>query len=95
MGSPTSNGAISAGLGQPGPSFWDTTSSEPLQYIIKQEESYSLTLDQERMLRQEQHHPCLWQGCRLSFPNFETLTSHLSEEHIGMGKSEYICEWAN
>ncbi|KAF9586332.1 zinc-finger protein [Lunasporangiospora selenospora] len=42
---------------------------------------------------QEGYHPCHWRDCKLIFHDFEGLTSHLSEEHIGMGKSEYICEW--
>ncbi|KAF9193886.1 small nuclear RNA activating complex, polypeptide 3 [Haplosporangium sp. Z 767] len=41
----------------------------------------------------EEQHWCRWKGCNKSFPNFDSLTSHLSEDHIGMGKSEYVCEW--
>ncbi|KAF9403917.1 zinc-finger protein [Mortierella sp. AD011] len=66
-----------------------------MQYIIKQEETFDLSPSQEVLLQQEQYHPCLWRDCKLYFTQFETLTSHLSEEHIGMGKSEYICEWTN
>ncbi|KAF9994177.1 zinc-finger protein, partial [Modicella reniformis] len=77
--------------------LWTLPGDEALHYVIKQEEPYDLSPTQEqRLLQQEHHHhPCLWRGCKLTFPQFESLTSHLSEDHIGMGKSEYICEWAN
>ncbi|KAF8975709.1 zinc-finger protein [Entomortierella lignicola] len=76
-------------------SLWSASSTEVMEYIIKQEESFDLSPSQGLLLQQEQYHPCLWRGCKLYFTQFETLTSHLSEEHIGMGKSEYICEWTN
>ncbi|KAG0031535.1 hypothetical protein BGZ82_006942 [Podila clonocystis] len=41
----------------------------------------------------KEQHQCHWKGCNKSFPNFDSLTSHLSEDHIGTGKSEYVCEW--
>ncbi|KAF9928607.1 zinc-finger protein [Linnemannia zychae] len=41
----------------------------------------------------EEQHRCGWKGCKRSFPNYDSLTTHLSEDHIGTGKGEYICEW--
>ncbi|KAI9008138.1 hypothetical protein BC832DRAFT_530221 [Gaertneriomyces semiglobifer] len=40
-------------------------------------------------------HGCLWNGCNSRFTNFDDLTNHVSEEHIGSGQSEYICCWEN
>ncbi|KAF8982236.1 zinc-finger protein [Entomortierella lignicola] len=42
---------------------------------------------------QEEQHHCRWKGCNRVFVNFDSLTTHLSEDHIGMGKSQYVCEW--
>ncbi|KAF9430096.1 zinc-finger protein [Entomortierella beljakovae] len=78
----------------PSQSQWSTSSNAGLEFTIKQE-SYDLTPSQELLLQQEQFHPCLWRDCKLYFSQFETLTNHLSEDHIGMGKSEYVCEWNN
>ncbi|KAF9419538.1 hypothetical protein BGZ94_009385 [Podila epigama] len=52
----------------------------------------SLPLKEENP-KSEEPHRCHWKGCQRSFPNFDSLTSHLSEDHIGTGKSEYVCEW--
>lgn len=41
----------------------------------------------------EGEHPCDWKDCCLTFPNHEALTNHITEEHIGSGKSEYTCQW--
>ncbi|KAF9898515.1 zinc-finger protein [Lobosporangium transversale] len=94
----TTTAGISAADHHHNPSMWGVPSPEAMQYIIKQE-PHQMTPSQELHLQQQQQqqqlHPCLWRGCKLSFPQFESLTAHLSEEHIGMGKSEYICEWAN
>ncbi|KAJ1564673.1 zinc-finger protein [Nowakowskiella sp. JEL0078] len=38
-------------------------------------------------------HGCLWNGCQDRFDSFDKLTVHVSEYHIGSGKSEYICKW--
>ncbi|KAG0253738.1 zinc-finger protein [Mortierella polycephala] len=61
-------------------------------------DTFTQELEQERGHGQrhrsmEEQHWCRWKGCNKSFPNFDSLTSHLSEDHIGMGKSEYVCEW--
>ncbi|KAG0004468.1 zinc-finger protein [Entomortierella chlamydospora] len=42
---------------------------------------------------QVEQHYCRWKGCNRVFVNFDSLTTHLSEDHIGMGKSQYVCEW--
>lgn len=41
----------------------------------------------------EEQHRCRWKGCKRSFSNYDSLTTHLSEDHIGTGKGEYVCEW--
>lgn len=36
---------------------------------------------------------CRWKGCGQLFESQPTLVSHISECHIGSGKSSYLCEW--
>ncbi|KAG0223854.1 hypothetical protein BGW42_005512 [Actinomortierella wolfii] len=43
--------------------------------------------------QKEPDHVCRWKGCGRVFDSFDSLTTHLSEDHIGTGKSEYRCEW--
>ncbi|KAF9115093.1 zinc-finger protein [Mortierella sp. AM989] len=50
------------------------------------------SMGQESALQDEQHY-CRWRGCNRVFVNFDSLTTHLSEDHIGVGKSRYVCEW--
>lgn len=38
-------------------------------------------------------HACRWINCNERFGAFDTLTVHLSEVHVGSGKSEYRCQW--
>lgn len=41
-----------------------------------------------------QTHVCRWHGCTQTFGSVEDLTEHLSDIHIGKGKTEYECLWA-
>ncbi|KAG1297116.1 hypothetical protein G6F61_003161 [Rhizopus arrhizus] len=36
---------------------------------------------------------CLWANCEEKFDHLQALVSHLSEIHMGRGKSTYRCEW--
>ncbi|KAJ3087213.1 zinc-finger protein [Quaeritorhiza haematococci] len=38
-------------------------------------------------------HGCWWLDCGTRFDTFDELTDHVSERHIGSGKSEYVCLW--
>ncbi|KAI8085058.1 uncharacterized protein BX664DRAFT_360844 [Halteromyces radiatus] len=38
---------------------------------------------------------CYWKDCMKPFPNHDSLSQHLSEDHIGWKKGEYFCEWTN
>ncbi|KAI8061709.1 hypothetical protein BC940DRAFT_279440 [Gongronella butleri] len=38
---------------------------------------------------------CLWNDCKQSFAGHDSLSQHLSEEHIGWKRGEYCCEWTN
>ncbi|OBZ89713.1 Zinc-responsive transcriptional regulator ZAP1 [Choanephora cucurbitarum] len=38
-------------------------------------------------------HACRWIDCNERFDGFDTLTLHLSQVHVGSGKSEYRCQW--
>ncbi|RKP33775.1 hypothetical protein BJ085DRAFT_22311, partial [Dimargaris cristalligena] len=37
--------------------------------------------------------PCQWDDCNLVFPSLASLVDHLSSDHIGSGKSTYVCGW--
>jgi hypothetical protein len=39
--------------------------------------------------------PCLWNGCAENFKTPENLMVHLTEVHVGSGRSSYECRWAN
>jgi hypothetical protein len=41
-----------------------------------------------------QTHACRWHGCTETFDSVEALTEHLSDIHVGKGKTEYECLWA-
>jgi hypothetical protein len=41
-----------------------------------------------------QTHVCRWHGCTDQFDSVEGLTEHLSDVHIGKGKTDYQCLWA-
>lgn len=36
---------------------------------------------------------CEWTGCGNVFPSLKALVDHLNTEHIGSGKSSYLCLW--
>ncbi|RCH88665.1 zinc-finger protein, partial [Rhizopus azygosporus] len=38
---------------------------------------------------------CRWINCNKRFEGFSTLTNHVSEDHVGSGKSEYQCYWVS
>ncbi|KAG0044611.1 hypothetical protein BGZ83_010170 [Gryganskiella cystojenkinii] len=38
---------------------------------------------------------CLWKGCNQVFGALDWLVGHVEEYHIGLGKSQYMCEWEN
>ncbi|KAI1311553.1 hypothetical protein EDD11_003435 [Mortierella claussenii] len=38
---------------------------------------------------------CLWRNCNQVFGALDWLVSHVEEFHIGLGKSQYTCEWEN
>ncbi|KAG0291455.1 hypothetical protein BGZ96_005180 [Linnemannia gamsii] len=38
---------------------------------------------------------CLWKSCNQVFGALDWLVSHVEEFHIGLGKSQYTCEWEN
>ncbi|KAJ7583244.1 hypothetical protein C8J56DRAFT_953425 [Mycena floridula] len=40
-------------------------------------------------------HPCLWESCGESFSSCDDLTTHLSLVHVGSGKAQYDCHWAD
>ncbi|KAI8973863.1 hypothetical protein BDB01DRAFT_854129 [Pilobolus umbonatus] len=40
-------------------------------------------------------HGCQWVDCAERYESFDHLTVHLSDSHVGSGKSEYHCQWIN
>lgn len=43
---------------------------------------------------ESQTHACRWHGCTDTFDSVEGLTEHLSDVHVGKGKTQYECLWA-
>lgn len=37
--------------------------------------------------------PCEWEGCTATFLSCDELTTHITEVHVGHGKSSYGCHW--
>lgn len=38
---------------------------------------------------------CHWIGCGLQQPDLSTFVAHIQDEHLGVRKSRYSCEWEN
>lgn len=36
---------------------------------------------------------CRWDGCNIDLGNMDDLVKHIHDEHIGIRRSRYICEW--
>jgi len=36
---------------------------------------------------------CLWKDCHRQFSSMDALVEHLNADHIGSGKSSYVCQW--
>jgi len=39
-------------------------------------------------------HVCQWRDCSLSFNSLDALVDHINLQHVGSGKSSYVCLWA-
>lgn len=39
-------------------------------------------------------HVCEWENCSMRFPTTAGLMDHVGVDHIGSGKSHYLCKWA-
>ncbi|KAF9970130.1 hypothetical protein BGZ73_007267 [Actinomortierella ambigua] len=68
------------------------SSQQPQSQPQSQSQSQPASTNSEGSL-DEPDHVCRWKGCGQTFESFDALTTHLSEDHIGTGKSEYQCEW--
>lgn len=66
--------------------FWESCSD----LIVEGDLVHHLT---SQHLKNTLLHACRWINCSERFEGFETLTIHLSQVHVGCGKSEYICHW--
>ncbi|CAH7667655.1 zinc finger protein 37 [Phakopsora pachyrhizi] len=48
----------------------------------------------KKNVKPEKVHLCRWEGCRgRMFESTAELTKHISSEHVGSGKSKYMCKW--
>lgn len=56
--------------------------------------SMSPALSEPALHTCEGTHRCLWQGCEMAFSSGEELTAHLTDIHVGGGKAQYECFWA-
>ncbi|KAI8369284.1 uncharacterized protein BYT42DRAFT_583796 [Radiomyces spectabilis] len=45
--------------------------------------------------KEEDRPVCHWNDCSLKFDDHTALATHLSEDHVGWKKPEYVCEWTN
>lgn len=70
--------------------FWESCSEGALLDGSSQDLLNHLT---SQHLKNALLHACRWINCSERFEAFDTLTIHLSEEHVGSGKSEYTCRW--
>ncbi|KAI8342246.1 hypothetical protein BD560DRAFT_412088 [Blakeslea trispora] len=69
--------------------FWESCSERLLDSSIQ------TLLDHltSQHLKEALLHACRWIDCNERFDGFDTLTLHLSQVHVGSGKSEYQCRW--
>jgi hypothetical protein len=60
---------------------------------VKKEESDDEDDDEPEEDEEQQDLRCRWKDCGQIFDSQSALVSHISESHIGSGKSSYLCEW--
>lgn len=70
--------------------FWESCSDGALLDGSSQDLLNHLT---SQHLKNALLHACRWMNCSERFEAFDTLTIHLSQDHVGSGKSKYICHW--
>ncbi|KAL0573993.1 hypothetical protein V5O48_007962 [Marasmius crinis-equi] len=49
---------------------------------------------QDELIDSEDTVTCLWDNCGIVFMHLPTLIDHIHNDHIGVHKSNYTCEWA-
>ncbi|KAJ8091824.1 hypothetical protein PM082_021060 [Marasmius tenuissimus] len=49
---------------------------------------------QDELIDSEDTVTCLWDNCGVVFTHLPTLIEHIHNDHIGVHKSNYTCEWA-
>ncbi|RCH82546.1 hypothetical protein CU098_004878 [Rhizopus stolonifer] len=85
------------------PHFYNTHLNHPIEETCSWESCSERLLDTSTQalinhltsqhLQNALLHACRWINCTERFEGFDTLTLHLSQVHVGSGKSEYQCQW--
>ncbi|PWW75680.1 hypothetical protein C7212DRAFT_352039 [Tuber magnatum] len=50
-------------------------------------------MEAEELEHAEQVTMCKWDGCDMDMGNMDDLVKHIHEEHIGLRRAKYACEW--
>jgi len=98
----------SSPMSPPSPSFSDSSADEQLSVRTQKQDATGpsvsrpgspLVLHQKELPPVDAGDPedsvtCLWDDCGLVYTHLPTLIDHIHNDHIGMHKSNYTCEWA-
>ncbi|KAI7883121.1 hypothetical protein K492DRAFT_205664 [Lichtheimia hyalospora FSU 10163] len=83
----------SAPSGLAGPTMASTTTPSPPLQVVNNKNT-----DTPHRASPGHHHDtllCHWGDCQQQFENHVTLAAHLSEDHVGWKRPEYVCDWIN
>ena len=50
-------------------------------------------MEAEELEHAEQVTMCKWDGCDMDMGNMDDLVKHIHDEHIGLRRAKYACEW--
>ncbi|KAF7973799.1 hypothetical protein HWV62_14162 [Athelia sp. TMB] len=74
------------------PAFSSSPSSSAAE--LEDEPTPSTSTDKSAKNAEPDAVTCLWDDCGVIFTHLPTLITHIHDEHIGVHKSNYTCEWA-
>ncbi|KAF8076616.1 hypothetical protein FPV67DRAFT_1559046 [Lyophyllum atratum] len=92
----------------PSPSFSDSSGQDDFSIPSEQPDAVGFSVSRPGTPPEERHQDaihidavdsedsvtCLWDDCGLVFTHLPTLIKHIHDDHIGVHKSNYTCEWA-
>ncbi|KAI0048157.1 hypothetical protein FA95DRAFT_1118052 [Auriscalpium vulgare] len=85
--------SVSPSPGPPSPS--SSTSTSSVQEDLLPADPADPTVPRTGSEPHEDAVICQWDDCGIAFNHLPTLINHLKEDHIGVHKSNYTCEWAS